>query len=434
MLRHGFPCLLRAAGAARPTGARAGAIPAVKRGSAVKVKKVVYLTDVPFTPRDRERLGVDFYRGEGLAAEVFGLEAIFRPVVSMLEENDPCVRHFFDLDDACAAVRSLGADTLVINLLPRSAPVLPLAAALRRTPALVAEVRTNAAPQGRRGLRRRLARLTPARARNAVARLVWPFMARRPDIIIYGGEAMRPAPHEGRRLVSAHALDYDAFSLLPSQPAEEGRRYALFVDQNLAAHPDFALLGQEAPVSAGAYYPAMRRFFASLEEHLGLPVIIAAHPRANAAETAALFGGRTVAAGRTAHLARDASLVLVHYSTALNFAILGNAPVTFVETDEMRAACGPTVRLMAELTGRPLLSADRPPREWDTRLLEVKADSYTAYARRYIKEPGSIQAPFWRILLDAARRQDAPGPLPPASPDAMPGSSAPPPEAPADPA
>lgn len=397
----------------------------------MKVKKVVYLTDVPFTSRDRERLGVDFYRREGLEVEVFGLEAVFRPVVSMLEENDPCVRPFFDLEEASAAVGSLGGETLVVNLLPRSASALPLAAALRRAPVLVAEVRTNAAPQGRRGLRRRLARFSPARARNAVVRMVWPFVARRPDLIIYGGEATRPAPHEGRRMVSAHALDYDTFSLLPDTPAEEGRRYALFVDQNLAAHPDFALLDQEAPVSAGAYYPAMRRFFASLEEHLGLPVIIAAHPRANAAETAALFGGRPVAAGRTAHLARDASLVLLHYSTALNFAILGNAPVAFVETDEMRATCASTVRLMAALTGRPLLNADRPPREWDARLLEVKADSYTAYARRYIKEPGSAQAPFWRILLDAVRRQDAPESPSSPAPGVASAPSVPPPETPA---
>ncbi len=381
------------------------------------LRKVAYLMEVPFTARDVVRLGAQLYQNAGLEVEVLDLQPLLHPGRPDSSEPEGVIekRPLSTMAAVRAALNGFGPDVMLINLLARNAAALPVAKALRACRALCVEVRTNAVPSpGSGGLRRRLARLTPRKVWDALARiLLWPWVARRPDIIIYGGEVMRPASYEAARLVSAHALDYDLF-LEKAEPQSE-EPYITFIDQHLPFHPDFNMLKSAFPVTPEQYYPSLRAFFDVLEAHTGMPVIIAAHPRAEYEGTARLFGNRRVVGGRTLELVRHASLVLLHYSTALNFAILANTPMLFLSTNELERAMGPTIAAMAALTGRPVLNVDRLPEEWSAGLLEVDARAYAAYCRRYIKEPRTPEKPFWQILLDAANgtRESRTPPFPP---------------------
>lgn len=368
-----------------------------------QLKKVVYLTDVPFTERDYIRLGVKLYQKAGLEVEVFDLQTVFHPECSVCPgpEGVAEIQSFGELTPALTALGGLGPDTMLINLLPRNAATLPVARKLRACKALCVEVRTNAVPcAGAGSFKRRLARLTGRKIWDALARkLLWPWCAKRPDIIIYGGEAMRPASYEASRVVSAHALDYDLFLGKDESGTEE--RYIVFVDQCLPSHPDFSVLKSTFPVTPERYYNSLRKFFDLVEAQVGMPVVIAAHPRADYDQNIQWFGSRRVVRNRTVELVRHASLVLLHYSTALNFAVLGNVPMVFLTTNELELSVGPTIAAMAALTKRPVLNIDRLPARWETGLLDVNATAYAAYCRRYIKEPRTSDKLFWQILLDA---------------------------------
>lgn len=368
------------------------------------LKKVVYLMEVPFTARDFTRLGADLYQKAGLEVEVFDLQPLFHPECAALPgpEGFDGKRPFSELAPALAALEQLGPETMLVNLLARNRATLPVAKKLRSCKALCVEARTNAVPSAAvGGFKRRLSRLTFRKLLDALTRaLLWSWVAKRPDIIIYGGEIMRPAPYEAARLVSAHALDYDLF-LEKDEPRTE-EPYAVFVDQYLPFHPDFSVLKSRFPVTPERYYPSLRDFFERLEARLGMPVVIAAHPRADYDQDIRHFGNRRVVSGRTLELVRRSSLVLLHYSTALNFAILGNIPMAFLSTDELELSAGPIIAAMAAQVGRPVLNADKLPEDWDAGLLDVDTKAYAEYCRRYIKEPGTPDKPFWRILLDAA--------------------------------
>ena len=51
-----------------------------------------------------------------------------------------------------------------------------------------------------------------------------------------------------------------------------------------------------------------------------------------------VFGGRELLQGETARLVNDSSLVIAHYSYAVNFAVLYRKPLIFLTTDELKAS------------------------------------------------------------------------------------------------
>src|SRR3546814_5756652 len=73
----------------------------------------------------------------------------------------------------------------------------------------------------------------------------------------------------------------------------------------------------------------MRRFLSQLELQWGMPVVVAAHPSARHDERVrcGFEKQQELAFGRTADLVRHAQGVLIHGSTAVSFAVLGNRPL-----------------------------------------------------------------------------------------------------------
>jgi hypothetical protein len=104
-------------------------------------------------------------------------------------------------------------------------------------------------------------------------------------------------------------------------------KYAVFIDQNFPYHPDYGY--RKLPyIAAEPYYAGCNAFFDHVEEKLGMPVVIAAHPTADLSK--ADFGGRTAIKGETLSLVKHASLVLAINSTAASSAIIHEKPIWFL--------------------------------------------------------------------------------------------------------
>ena len=95
------------------------------------------------------------------------------------------------------------------------------------------------------------------------------------------------------------------------------------------------------PIDPERYFSSLNVYFARLEAVLGIRVVIAAHPKANYQATR--FDGRTIIAGRTPELVRDADLVISHHSTSISYAVLAEKPIVFVYTSDMKVAYDQTI-------------------------------------------------------------------------------------------
>ena len=338
------------------------------------------------------------------------------------------------------------SDGVFINLLPKNRKTFSTFLGLCSSPAQTVELRTNAVPVGPGRLGSRLRKFTPARLLDFIIRqpFIWQRLAGIPGRIIYGGAVMRPGSGECRRAISAHALDYDVwleflaergiapedFSRAEATPGQKsistdpaiaplgepdgrsvvgsftfsGSKHIVFLDQNLPFHGDFTLQKRRAPATAEKYFPALCQFFDRLEQELGLPVVIAAHPRAAYAQEGYsgpdYFGRRKLIAGQTLPLIFDSALVLTHYSTAVNFAVMAKKPLVLLDSSEIERSEGHIIRSMSSHLGALVLNIDQPGIPLPEELVRIDSEAYTRYFHNYIKEEGSPEKPFWQILLD----------------------------------
>jgi len=199
-----------------------------------------------------------------------------------------------------------------------------------------------------------------------------------------------------------HTLDYDTY--LQEQriaAAEPSEPYAVFLDEGMTSHPDFTFLGRKPIVDTTEYYSSLCRLFDQVESRLGLKMIIAGHPRCHYDRRRNIFQGRPVIQHRTASLVRQSRLVLLHCSTAVNFAVLFGRPLIFVTSDAIDSVeHGAIIRAMAtEFDKRPL-NVDRITTLTLHQDLDVMPQIYREYRERYIKTAGSPELPAWQIIAD----------------------------------
>lgn len=137
---------------------------------------------------------------------------------------------------------------------------------------------------------------------------------------------------DSRRLVPIHHFDVDQTILVGPSLHVPTERIAVFLDDFLPLHPDFALNGRSS-VSPELYYTQLRRFFAAAEEQWDVRFVIAAHPRSSYSDNP--FGGREIVRARTAELVRDAVVVAAHGSTSVAFAIIYAKPICLLHSPEI---------------------------------------------------------------------------------------------------
>lgn len=202
-------------------------------------------------------------------------------------------------------------------------------------------------------------------------------------------------------------------------PALKDRQYLLFIDDCLALSFDF-LLGDLSPiVSPEHYHQLLNRFFDQIEQAIGLPVVIAAHPDGKEHPNyALLFGGRPLFHDSTALLSLGCACALTHYSSAINYPVLLRKPIAILTFDKLRAAPqGEIAAFIAGLLQRPLL--DMSAKSSGTHAVLAKImdapieSAYANYARAYIvdtdapgEHPFDNLANHLKTVLSKAIRPD----------------------------
>ena len=105
-------------------------------------------------------------------------------------------------------------------------------------------------------------------------------------------------------------------------------RYIVFIDTFFPYHPDFKYLyGKDLGYLSESYFNSLTSFFQHIENKYSLPVVVAAHPKA---EYTNEFGERKIIKNETLNLIRYADIVLIHASNAVSYIVLANKPFAFI--------------------------------------------------------------------------------------------------------
>ena len=383
---------------------------------------IVFLIQVPFSDRDYQRNGIAFLAAEGIRVTVLDVAKLAMPRLTVrplrLDFPGMTLRIVDTPAKLAAEAPVLASAGLIVchvgsgYVMPDSLGVLRAVARSGR-PSLLTSI--NAQPLWRRPstlttlrpsfLRRRFGAANPLA--SLLNRIPLGLLGVRPfDYVVYGGKGSRASRRlvtARTRVITAHSMDYDIYlaerDIVRPDPENP---YALFIDQYVGYHPDSAM-GIDQTEDPATFYPRLRRLFDRIETELGLEVVIAAHPRADYSDKPGLFGNRRIVGGDTAALVRQSRLVVSHYSTALNFAVLFDKPAVMVTTARMLAhsIVGGSILQLNQALQVPLLRIDL---EYSLDgLLSPPRDSYASYCEDWIKAAGSPQRPLWRIILDALR-------------------------------
>ena len=203
--------------------------------------------------------------------------------------------------------------------------------------------------------------------------------------------------------VYTHAQDYDIYLRDKHRPVKKGN-FVVFLDEYTPYHPDYVHFKMSPPVTADEYYSSLRRFFDFFERKFNMDVVIAAHPRATYSQKDPVFGDRTVRWGRTCDLVRRSQMVILHCSTAINFAVLYRKPMTFITTKQLEDT---EYRLFikdlaAYFDQKPININDRES-FCEIGEFNIPAPKYDRFIFDFIKAGGPKSLPSWKILSNRIR-------------------------------
>ena len=205
------------------------------------------------------------------------------------------------------------------------------------------------------------------------------------------------------RTRALHAFDYDLVLDLENSRLEDSATIA-YVDWLGPLHPDIETLGMTLPFrSPEVHFGQLRALFDLIEDALGMPVVVAAHPRATPGTLDEWYGNREVVYAGTAEVMARSRLVLLSYpSDSIAMVVALRKPVLVLgsmrdyryEKDLKASLC----RLLH--CSRVLLEAPPVP----LRMPVVDEAVYDGFFSQFIMGPDGDPSPFWdSVAMDLVR-------------------------------
>lgn len=204
-----------------------------------------------------------------------------------------------------------------------------------------------------------------------------------------------------------HNLNYDKVLALDRQvPRTES--YAVYIDQNLPGDHQVQVDGEEM-ISERMFWERMQGLFDRLKIETGIEeVVVCAHPNRSQASLDRISSFCRVVQFETEKWIRDCSLVIAHASTALDFAVVFDKPLCFVEFPEMRRnqQYAKMIRAYANKLGRRVnVLSDPLPDQLDWGRDE---SAYTTFRNTFIKQPGTPDINSWEYIVSVLRESSPP--------------------------
>lgn len=137
--------------------------------------------------------------------------------------------------------------------------------------------------------------------------------------------------------------------------------YIVFLDEYYPFHPDDSLWGTKSYPS-DLYYNSLNKTLDLIENHFGLEIVVAAHPKALLYKEENYFKGRKVLFNATGSLVKYAKMAITHDSTSMSFAVMNKIPIIQLTSDWLEQNRQDLVHSIESFSNRlslPILNMDK---------------------------------------------------------------------------
>ncbi|MBQ7581623.1 MAG: hypothetical protein IJU25_02255 [Lachnospiraceae bacterium] len=150
------------------------------------------------------------------------------------------------------------------------------------------------------------------------------------------------------------------------------------------------------------YRRELERFFDRMEEHYGLPVVVAAHPGVNYGDYD--FGGRRIVYGKTCELAKKCKVYILIFSRSVAYPLLWDKEIMVYYNDALTDGIvwdNFGVPLAEELGLTPLnISDEEQMREPWKFASKIRSDLRESFLNRYVKNADVEDSRLYGEILD----------------------------------
>ena len=135
------------------------------------------------------------------------------------------------------------------------------------------------------------------------------------------------------KIIRSNSRDYNL--CLETKPYPHERSYCVFLDTDVIDASDYILFKDKTEKNIDIYQKKISDFFRWIEKEFNIDVIISAHPKSRIYKDSNDFHGFKVVHGKSAELVCGSAFVLNEGTTAVSFAVFFNKPLIFFTFKEI---------------------------------------------------------------------------------------------------
>lgn len=377
------------------------------------MKHIVYLTETPFSKRDKERFGVDRFLNHGIQVTVLDVtyymdkyvaenyhtvDQEMHDYVLKLKRFEEIKKFIVNTEDTTVFISFIGASSIkslrILNVLSRYNKEFGIILS-GSLPSMGAKQKINTHLK-LFNLKNFLRLSLKAIYLMLTKKVKYSF------VIASGSQSYATIgkSYEAEKIISGHAFDYDVYLEHKDDVSIKGQGYIVFLDEFVPFHPDYIRHGIDRSGIAEVYYKKLADLFDKLESYYKIPVVICAHPRSYYDELPDYWKGRKYILGDTVNLVKNAKLCLLHASTSINFAVLFKKPILFITMNELKNS---NVQVLLEAMADELKAKIIDIDDLNTEGIEhpqIAETMYEQYKRKYIKRDDGQSINNWELLYD----------------------------------
>ena len=375
------------------------------------MKKIVILTPVPFLKRDYVRFGIDILKRNFLVQVLDCSAWINQEYLKLYSKNIFKFKEYISIaskDDFLEYISEINSP-IVIDRLPINNKANWMRKLLRKKESKFVYPYLNIIPRPKKNTKNFFLKMfniffNPKKVIRKIGSFLqqgkFNSMKSNFDISIAGGLASY-TKFKNNNVINAHSMDYDVYLNIKDKPKNNSNFYAVFLDEDMVDHPDYAFEYLKPPATNKQYYKSLNNFLKKFELETGFRVKIACHPKRKIENIPNLLKDFEWINEETAKLVMNSKVALVHQSTSLSYAILFKKPLIFLTSNELaKSWLGPSIEICSKILNSQLINMDNLlNRKLDNQnFLKIDEKQYKNYLDHYIKVPNSPDLPIWEIF------------------------------------
>lgn len=297
--------------------------------------KIIFIPNLPYTYRDHQRFGVEYFLKRGYDVEVMDVHHILLPGYKEKVNIDYWTfdKHYEpqNIDEVVAHVQALNENDFIFFYIAGKDAVCLLNTLKANTSAKFMTYVGGSIP-----VSTVFCRYT-SKLKNILVRIAKILIPKYKDTPFETDFFISGSPKDEKifpyligkntKLIQSNSRDYDL--CLTTVGYEYKKPYCVFLDTDVIDASDYVIFGDDPAKDAQVYLDKILEFFKWIEEKFAIDVIIAAHPKSRLFYGKDTINGIKIVHQKSAELVKNSQFVLTEGTTAISYAVFFRKPIIF---------------------------------------------------------------------------------------------------------